>query len=88
MNVEKKKRVRNKRVKREREREMRRGKVWTSMFKFHTLPSLWLKNYNSNTNLPQAEHKFDKVNFEKMNPLPKLSQALCSLAWATCWESV
>lgn len=64
------------------------GREWASMLKFHTLPNLWLKNYNSNTNLPRAEQEFDKVNFEKMNPLPTLSRAVCGLAWATHWESV
>lgn len=64
------------------------GREWTSMLKFHTLPNLWLKNYNSNTNLPQAEQEFDKVNFEKMNPLPTLSGAPCGLAWTAHWESV
>lgn len=85
-------RRRNRRVSKEREREREMGgwvvREWTSMLKFHTLPNLWLKNYNSNTNLPQAEQEFDKVNFEKMNPLPTLSGAPCGLAWTAHWESV
>lgn len=60
--------------------EMGGGREWTSMLKFHTLHNLWLKNYNSNTNLPQAEQEFDKVNFEKMNSLPTLHRALCGQA--------
>ena len=56
------------------------GREWTSMLKFHTLLNLWLKICNSNTNLPQAEQEFDKVNFEKMNPLPTLSGTLSGMA--------
>lgn len=59
------------------------GREWTSMLKFHTPLNLWLKICNSNTNLPQAEQEFDKVNFEKMNPLPTLSGTLSGLASST-----
>lgn len=59
------------------------GREWTSMLKFHTLLNLWLKICNSNTNLPQAEQEFDKVNFEKMNPLPTLSGTLSGMASST-----
>lgn len=56
---------------------MGEGREGTSMLNFtHSSISDW-KNCNSNTNVPQTEQKFDKVNTEKMNLLPSLSRALC-----------
>lgn len=56
---------------------MGEGREGASMLNFtHSSISDW-KNCNSNTNVPQTEQKFDKVNTEKMNLLPSLSRALC-----------
>lgn len=56
---------------------MGEGGEETGMLNFtHSSISDW-KNCNSNTNVPQTEQKFDKVNTEKMNLLPSLSRAAC-----------
>ena len=92
MRVGKKKKTKRKTKKKKKKKKKKKTKKggggggareWTSMLKFHTLLNLWLKICNSNTNLPQAEQEFDKVNFEKMNPLPTLSRTLSGLASST-----